>query len=543
MVGLVGPLDHLPARITRQDPREPRAREAGRAGEFRTCRDQERAALSDVAGDVVEIGRGQHALVGVAVEDDQIEVLDLLDEQLARRKGDQREFRDRRTVLLLRRPQDREVDEIDVGVGLQQVAPGTLALVRFAGDQEHAQFLANALDRQDGAVVDRGQLARQRLDLDLDHVRAAMLDLDRQIEGLVGRNGAARGLGAVAAQGDDGRAGPAAFHHLGADGQVLADDPEARRLQELDLTVALVRMSGDEHVQRRLDAEGGERGRDVVDHAVGDHDDAGEPLRRHIGERLSQCGEQLGAVVAGRVRHVDEARLDVGQGAEAALQLGSDLIGHRRPVAERLRAGAIDDHRGDVTHRFAILAHERGVGECGQHQAEHEGAQGRRAPARQEGEDGKQHGDDRERREHRPGQQGREAEAQHEAGPSASGRGVRPPPEAEEGGPRVSEGRERGATGPDTSLPSPDLARGPPSPAEGGGQSARWIRLCLTAPAAPTGPARGPDRPCSCRSACTSRCSRRPGTPSRAGAGRRRPPGRADRPGGRSPRRRRGRCR
>ncbi|WP_375456186.1 glutamate--tRNA ligase family protein [uncultured Methylobacterium sp.] len=44
-----------------------------------------------------------------------------------------------------------------------------------------------------------------------------------------------------------------------------------------------------------------------------------------------------------------------------------------------------------------------------------------------------------------------------------------PPPSAGKGGPRVSEGRERGATGPYASPPSPDLARRLPFPAEGGG--------------------------------------------------------------------------
>ncbi|TXM90622.1 hypothetical protein FV232_23250 [Methylobacterium sp. WL30] len=35
----------------------------------------------------------------------------------------------------------------------------------------------------------------------------------------------------------------------------------------------------------------------------------------------------------------------------------------------------------------------------------------------------------------------------------------------------MSEGRERGATSPDSALPSPDPLRGPPSPAEGGGRN------------------------------------------------------------------------
>ncbi|TXN61062.1 hypothetical protein FV232_27610, partial [Methylobacterium sp. WL30] len=44
------------------------------------------------------------------------------------------------------------------------------------------------------------------------------------------------------------------------------------------------------------------------------------------------------------------------------------------------------------------------------------------------------------------------------------------------GGPRVSEGRERGATSPELSLPCADPLRGPPSPAEGGGQGDVCLR-------------------------------------------------------------------
>ena len=73
-----------------------------------------------------------------------------------------------------RRPQNGEVHEIDGGVGLQQVAPDALAGVRLAGDQQHAQVLAHALGGDDRAVVGGGQLARRRLELDLDDVLAGV---------------------------------------------------------------------------------------------------------------------------------------------------------------------------------------------------------------------------------------------------------------------------------------------------------------------------------------------------------------------------------
>ena len=46
----------------------------------------------------------------------------------------------------------------------------------------------------------------------------------------------------------------------------------------------------------------------------------------------------------------DEARLDVRQPTEATPQFGPDLVGRRRPVAERLRSGPVDDHRAGLQH-------------------------------------------------------------------------------------------------------------------------------------------------------------------------------------------------
>ena len=85
--------------------------------------------------------------------------------------------------------------------------------------------------------------------------------------------------------------------------QPLADEAEARRLLDDEAAVLLARLARQQHVQRRrhrptqrLDVAG----RHVVDLAVGDHDDPGEALARHVGHRPVERGEELGAVVAGR---------------------------------------------------------------------------------------------------------------------------------------------------------------------------------------------------------------------------------------------------
>ena len=72
--------------------------------------------------------------------------------------------------------------EIDRGVGLQHVAPGALAGMRLAGNQQHAQVLAHALDGEHGAVVHGGELAGRGFGLDLDDIRAGVIDLDRDLD-------------------------------------------------------------------------------------------------------------------------------------------------------------------------------------------------------------------------------------------------------------------------------------------------------------------------------------------------------------------------
>jgi len=66
--------------------------EALRQRVIRPDRRQKRAALLNEARDIVEIDRRQQRLVGIAIEDDEIEFVDLAPEEIGCREGDQREF-------------------------------------------------------------------------------------------------------------------------------------------------------------------------------------------------------------------------------------------------------------------------------------------------------------------------------------------------------------------------------------------------------------------------------------------------------------------
>src|SRR5581483_8400284 len=107
--------------------------------------DQHRAAVTHISCDVVEIDERQHSLPGVAVEDDQLEFTDLLLEQLARRKCDQRKLVDGRAVLFFRGAQNGEMDEVDGSIRLEKIPPGALTGVRLSGHQQYAQLVAHAV--------------------------------------------------------------------------------------------------------------------------------------------------------------------------------------------------------------------------------------------------------------------------------------------------------------------------------------------------------------------------------------------------------------
>ncbi len=79
--------------------------------------------------------------------------------------------------------------QVDRGVGLEQVAPGALAGMRLAGNQQHPQPVADALGDHDGAVVADGQFTRQFGCRQLDDVVAAVGNFEFHLALGPGRGG------------------------------------------------------------------------------------------------------------------------------------------------------------------------------------------------------------------------------------------------------------------------------------------------------------------------------------------------------------------
>ena len=153
--------------------------------------------------------------------------------------------------------------EIDVGVGLQEIAPHPLAGMRLAGDQQHPELVAHALDVDDRAIAVGGEFVFDRRDFELDHVRSGMVDRRLDIDSLADLGVDLGDRLAVAPHRElDRLAVVGAVEDAGVDDLILADDAVARRLDQFDAALTLALMAGDQRVQRSVEAKRSRRRRE-----------------------------------------------------------------------------------------------------------------------------------------------------------------------------------------------------------------------------------------------------------------------------------------
>ncbi len=305
--------------------------------------------------------------------------------------------------------------QLDIGVGFQQVAPGALARVGLARHQQHLEVVADALDRRHRLVVDRGEFAVHRLGVEFEHALAAVAQAQRNFHRLAGPRQHARHHLAVAPHRHRDRiARPVGLLGFHGKDDVLADQAEPRRLDQHDAAVALRGVSGDQSVERRLEARGGERRRNIVDLAVRHHDHCAEPLAGDIGETRVQRRKQPRAVaalgLAGVRPRVDGPDLDVVEPLQRLVERDVGGFGLGAAVAEILRGAAVQHQCDHVAQGLAPLLDQRGIGERAEQGGKDDRAQdGAPAPQDERGDDegrrddGEQP-DQPERRERREGE-------------------------------------------------------------------------------------------------------------------------------------------
>jgi hypothetical protein len=146
-------------------------------------------------------------------------------------------------------------------------------------------------------------------------------------------------------------------------------------------------------MQGRGKSQRGSIGGHIMNAAIGDQDGARDAIRRHIGERRRQRGEQLGAIgfaVGGA--GFGDADLESRNALEPFDEGGARSLCLLGAIAEILARALVDDDGGYRRYRIAVFASERGICERKHHQAQRERAQRRAAASRDEEHQGNQNG-------------------------------------------------------------------------------------------------------------------------------------------------------
>ncbi len=323
------------------------------------------------------------------------------------------------------------MDEIDRGVGFEDVAPDALAGMRLARDEQHPQAVAHAVDDDDGMVVVERQLARAGLDRELENVRPAVIDRHRQRNIAADRHRHLPRRAAILAPRHDRLALCALLLAGGVFRQVLdpdfqlqflADQAKARGLGDDEPAVALVGQAREQNMERRADRFGGRlgvAGGDIVHLPVGDHDDARETLPRHVRHCAREGGEQARPVVAGaglRLSRPNHADIEVALARQAIAERRQRRFGRMLAIADPLARRFVDDDDRGIALRVALFFDHRGVDEGGQQNRDGDDAPQHAARAAHNPEGEKEQARGAERGDRVPRQERRSRERKRIAG-------------------------------------------------------------------------------------------------------------------------------
>ena len=164
---------------------------------------------------------------------------------------------------------------------------------------------------------------------------------------------------------------------LDLEGLLAANKAETRGGDDLKPAIVLTRLTGNESMHRRLEAKRCGGAGHIMHLALGDEDRAGEAVARHIRQALGEIGEEHGPVaigVAGRRGGAYPADVEVGNRLQFLAEFLAEFLGAVGATGDGLALTLVDDDGDDVVEGLAILLLELRVGD-----REHEQNEARKA--------------------------------------------------------------------------------------------------------------------------------------------------------------------
>ena len=274
------PFQHFSGRRRRHHLAQGRLVKRPERREFGPHRQQQRPAFVHEVDDIAQVRRRQHVADHIAVENDEVEFPKFGLEQLLDGKSDQRKLAKRREVVLFRRPQDGEMNQVNGRVGFEQITPCSFAGVGLSRNQQHPKPVSDPVNADQRPVVEGRKFPRGGIDLKLDHRRPGMIEGKSELVAF-----ADRGLGdfflvIVVAHPHPCQVCPEPLRFFGPtvldpvkNGDFLADDSVTGRLFDDQPAIRFPGLAGQQHMNR---ARYRGRRRHVVDLSVGDQNGTGK---------------------------------------------------------------------------------------------------------------------------------------------------------------------------------------------------------------------------------------------------------------------------